>query len=46
LSVATFATLFVVPVIYSVLRRTPPFVAEKDIDQPVEDAAEPALFAP
>jgi multidrug efflux pump subunit AcrB len=46
LLVATFATLFVVPVIYSVLRRTAPFVAEKDIDQPVEDAAEPALFAP
>jgi multidrug efflux pump subunit AcrB len=46
LLVATFATLFLVPVIYSVLRRTPPFVAEADADQPIEDANEPALFTP
>jgi multidrug efflux pump subunit AcrB len=46
LTVATFATLFVVPVIYSVLRRTPPFVAEADEEQPVEDAAEAPLFTP
>jgi multidrug efflux pump subunit AcrB len=46
LLIATFATLFLVPVIYSVLRRTPPFVAATDADQPIEDAGEPALFTP
>ena len=46
LLVATFATLFFVPVVYSVLRRTPPFVAATDADQPIEDAGEPALFTP
>jgi len=38
LTVATFATLFVVPVIYSVLRRKPPFVVDSR-----DDAAERPL---
>jgi Cu/Ag efflux pump CusA len=36
LLVATFATLFLVPVIYSLLRRKPPFAAERGDDQPIE----------
>ena len=36
LLVATFATLFLVPVIYSLLRRKPPFAAGRRDDQPAE----------
>jgi hypothetical protein len=42
LLVATFATLFLVPVIYSLLRRKPPFAAERLDDQPSE-TPQPAL---
>jgi multidrug efflux pump subunit AcrB len=44
LSMATFATLFVVPVIYSLLRKKAPFAAEAAEEEPIEDAAEPILF--
>jgi Cu/Ag efflux pump CusA len=36
LLVATFATLFLVPVIYSLLRHKPPFAADRRDDQLAE----------
>ena len=44
LTVATIATLFLVPVVYSVLRRKPPFAIDSRDDDAVEDAAETTLF--
>jgi CzcA family heavy metal efflux pump len=43
LAVATFATLFLVPVIYSILRRKPPFAAESRDNEAFRDAAETPL---
>jgi multidrug efflux pump subunit AcrB len=40
LSVATFATLFLVPVIYSLLRRKPPFAAKLLADDPTENGVQ------
>jgi len=46
LALATVATLFVVPVIYSMLRRRPPFSATERHPELAEPGAAPALPGP
>jgi len=46
LALATVATLFVVPVIYSMLRRRPPFSAAERHPELAEPGAAPALPGP
>jgi len=47
LIVATFATLFLVPVVYSLLRRKPPFAARPSgVEDPMVDEAQSAFSNP